>query len=164
MSRMPVDTKRTKDRRPIALASLDALRAEVQRVVAAERAGRVRRAGNWSVGKILGHLAFWQNAAFDGIPGPKPGFVFRLLGPVLLKRLFLRGMPAGFRLPKVEAGTYGVDELSLEEGERRLVASMRRLEQDPIPDRHPVLGRMTRDEWIALHLRHAELHLSFLHL
>jgi hypothetical protein len=27
--------------------------------------------------------------------------------------------------------------------------------------RHPVLGKLTHEEWTQLHLRHAELHLSF---
>ena len=163
MTHMPVDTKRSTDRRTLAFRSFDDLRAEVARLVTAERAGRLRMSGNWSLGTILGHLAFWQNAAFDGIPGPKPGILFRLLGPLVLKRVFLKGMPAGFRLPKVEAGTYGVDELTVDEGGRRLEAAMRRLEHDAVPDRHPILGRMNRDDWITLHLRHAELHLSFLH-
>jgi hypothetical protein len=27
--------------------------------------------------------------------------------------------------------------------------------------RHPVLGKLTHDQWKQIHLRHAELHLSF---
>ena len=28
-------------------------------------------------------------------------------------------------------------------------------------DEHPVLGHLTREEWTQFHLRHAELHMSF---
>lgn len=160
---MAVDTKTTTDRRKISLTSLDDLRAEVKRLAAAERAGRVRRTGNWTTGQVLGHLAFWLNTIFDGIPGPKPPFIIRLLGPILLKRRLLKGLPAGFRMPKVEAGTYGVEPLTVDEGERRMLAAIERLERGTPPDRHVILGRLTKDEWIRCHLRHAELHCSFLH-
>lgn len=161
---MPVDTKRQKDRRAISLTTLDELRAEVRRVAAAERAGKVRRSGNWSVGTILGHLAFWQHTVFDGIPGPTPPLMIRLLGPILLKPMLLKGLPAGFRMPKVEAGTYGCEPMSVDDGERKLLAAIDRLERGTPPPRHAILGKLTREQWIQMHLRHAELHLSFLHV
>jgi hypothetical protein len=160
---MAVDTKTTTDRRKLALTSLEDLRAEVKRLAAAERAGRMRRTGNWTTGQVLGHLAFWLDTVFDGIPGPKPPFFIRLLGPIVLKRMLLKGLPAGFRMPKVRAGTYGVEPLGVDEGERRMLAAIDRLERGAPPDRHAILGRLTREEWIRLHLRHAELHCSFLH-
>ena len=36
-----------------------------------------------------------------------------------------------------------------------------RLRTEKLGARHPVFGRMTDAEWIKLHLRHAELHLSY---
>jgi Protein of unknown function (DUF1569) len=160
---MSVDTKRTADRRRVSLGSLDDLRGEARRVVAAEREGRLRRSGNWTLGQTLGHLAFWLNSVFDGPPGPKPPLFVRILGPILLKRMFLKGLPPGFRMPKVEAGTYGLDLMTADEGERRLLASIDRLERGTPPERHVILGRLTKEQWIQMHLRHAELHLSFLH-
>ena len=37
-----------------------------------------------------------------------------------------------------------------------------RLEKEAPTAPHPFFGKMTREEWIGLHLRHCELHLSFL--
>ncbi len=160
---MSVDTKRSADRRAIALGSLEELRAETRRLAAAERAGRVRRSGNWTTGQVLGHLAFWLNTAFDGPPGPKPPLFLRLLGPIVMKRMFLKGMPAGVRMPRVESGTYGTEDLPIDEAERRMLAAIDRLDRGNPPARHVILGALTKDEWIRLHLRHAELHCSFLH-
>lgn len=160
---MAVNTKRLRDRRTLALDSLDDLRAETKRLAAAERAGRLRRAGNWTTGQILGHIAFWMNAAFDGMPGPMPPLVVRLIGPILIKPLLLWKMPAGVRFPGVEQGTYGVEPISTDEGERRLLAAIDRFERDQLPDRHVAFGRMSREQWTRLQLSHARLHLSFLH-
>jgi hypothetical protein len=158
---MPIDTTKVSNRRAVRLPSLDAYRAEVRRLAAAERAGRVKRLGNWTVGQTFHHLAFWLDTVFDGPPGPPPPWIIRLLGPFLKKR-FLKGLPAGFRMPKVEAGTYGTEVVSLDDGERELLAAIDRLERHVPPPRHFLFGRMSREDWSTMHLRHAELHLSFL--
>lgn len=160
---MAVDTKHANDRRPLQLASLAELRAEIVRLAAAERAGRIRRSGNWTTGQVIGHLALWMNAIFDGMPGPKPPFFVRLLAPILVKPMLLKKMPAGVRIPKAKEGTYGTEDLPIDEAERRMLAAIERLERGTTPERHPVFGRMSREQWITLHLRHAELHCSFLH-
>jgi hypothetical protein len=42
-----------------------------------------------------------------------------------------------------------------------LRAAIDRLNREPKRAPSPVFGKMTREEWDQLHLRHAELHLSF---
>jgi len=44
---------------------------EIDRIAAADRAGRLRRTGNWTAGQTFGHLAAWTNFPYDGYP---PGF------------------------------------------------------------------------------------------
>lgn len=160
---MAVNTKKVRDRRVIVLKTLDDLRVETKRLAAADRAGRLRRVGNWTTGQVLGHVAFWMNAAFDGMPGPSPPFLLRILGPIMVKPMLLWKMPAGVRLPGAEQGTYGVDMISTDEGERRLLAAIDRFERDTLPPRHQAFGRMSPAQWTRLHLNHAMLHFSFLH-
>jgi hypothetical protein len=158
---MAVDTKRVKQRRTIRLSSLDELRSEVRGIATAERDRRVARLGNWSPGQCFDHLATWIDYAYGGQPAlPTPLFL-RLAGP-LLKPVFLsKGFPAGVRFP-VEGGTYGTADLPIDVAERRLCTAIDRLDSTEPPGRHPFLGRMSHEDWRRLHLRHAELHLSFL--
>ncbi|HBS29364.1 MAG TPA: hypothetical protein DEB06_07930 [Phycisphaerales bacterium] len=162
---MPIDTKKA-PRRSLRFASINDLRQELDRVERAHRAGAMRSSGNWSVGKNLGHLAYWIDFSFDG---PPPGFK----KPPLFMRWFFRmgrkmvlngRMPAGVRLGGVPAGTYGTDEMSTEDGLARLRVALDRLEQNTPTQPSPAFGALTRDEWTALHLRHSELHLGFLEL
>ncbi|MFO0829754.1 MAG: DUF1569 domain-containing protein [Phycisphaerales bacterium] len=160
---MAVDTKSVTDRRSLTLNSLQDLRREVERIAASERSGKLRRSGNWSAGQSFHHLATWMGYSYTGPPGPKPPWLLRLMGPVIKRRFLTKGVPAGFRMRNVEGGTYGSEPRSLDEGTREILAAIERLGRERLPDRHALFGRMTPDEWIRLHLKHAELHLSFLH-
>ena len=71
------------------------------------------------------------------------------------------GMPAGFKLPReVEAGAFPLAS-SPQEALEKLRRSAGRVKTEKMTSRHPVLGKMTHEQWTQLHLRHAELHLSF---
>lgn len=159
-----VNTKAVKDRREVRLGSLAELRGEVDRLVAAAEAGQLRAAGNWTPGQIFGHLAAWASYPYEGFPmGPAPLAV--RVAARLMKRRFLRGpLPAGVRIPKAADGTHATEAVALEEGAARLRRAIERLEKRE-PPRHasPVFGPMTVDEVTQGTLRHAELHLSFLH-
>jgi hypothetical protein len=156
-----VDTSRVQRRR-LRFESLAELGAEIDRIVQAEQAGRLRRAGNWTTGQIFGHLAAWINYAYEGYPLKVPFFIRWILR--FKVRQYLRdGMPAGRRIPNVAAGTYGVKPLGTREGEEKLRAALARLACDEPPRfDSPAFGRLSNDDRIALNLRHAELHLGFL--
>jgi hypothetical protein len=51
---------------------------------------------------------------------------------------------------------------STEEGLAALREAVARLQREPHRAKHPVLGDITRDEWNAIHLNHAKLHMGFL--
>ena len=160
-----INTKKVTDRRQLRFESLDDILRDAESLVAAERTGRLRATGNWTLGQALGHLAFWIDAPFDGYPEMKtpPWFMLKLIR--LFKNGFLNNkLPAGVRLPNVEAGTFGVDELPADEGYAALQASLDRLRSQTPTTPNPVLGEMSREEWIKINLRHAELHLSFFHV
>src|SRR5207244_91073 len=62
----PVDTAKIADRRVLRFDSLDQMLAEVDRLVDAERIGRLKRLGNWTLGQTLGHLATWMEFGYTG--------------------------------------------------------------------------------------------------
>ena len=160
-SPVPVDTGKVAARRTLRFESIDQAMAEVERLAEAERAGRLRRLGNWTLGQTLGHLAAWTEYGYTGVPLKVPFFIRWILR--LRKRKFLYGpMRSGVRIPGVEGGTLATDPVPLEEGRERFHRAMERLKAEPPTAPSPVFGRLTHEESIALSLRHAELHLGFL--
>lgn len=157
-----IDTRKVK-RRPLAFVTLKDAMREAEALAAAERAGRLRAKGNWTLGQTMGHLAFWVGCAFDGLPAefrPPPWPVRTLLR--LVRGQVLRGrMPAGFRIGGAAEGTFGIEPMSAEEGLARLRSAYTRLENGSPTKPNPVFGPLTPDQWRAIHLRHAELHLGF---
>lgn len=157
-----VDTGKVTDRRKLEFDNLEQALADARICVQAEKAGKLRRTGNWTTGQLLGHLAFWIDASFDGFDMKMP-FFLKFIGPLMKKMVLKRSSRAGFRLSGAPEGTYGVEVLSTDEGIRRYEAAIRRLLAKCPENPNPVFGKMTYDEWKTLHLRHAETHLSFLH-
>lgn len=157
-----VDTK-SADRRELRYQSVAELTADIDALVAAEKAGTLRQTGNWTLGQALGHLASWINYGYEGFPmGPPPWFV-RIILKMLKKKYLREGMPAGVRIPKTVDGTYGIDLMSAEEGAARLKKALARMRAEEPKYPSPAWGNMPQDERIAINLRHAELHLSFFH-
>jgi hypothetical protein len=158
---VPVDTGKAAGRRMLRFESIDQVLAEVDRLAAPERAGRLRRLGNWTLGQTLGHLAAWTEYGYTGFPLKVPFFIRWMLR--LRKRKVLYGpMRAGVKIPGVEGGTLATDPVPLDEGLERFRRVMERLKSESPTAPSPILGRLTHEESIALTLRHAELHLGFL--
>ena len=150
------------DRRQLRFDSIDAALAEAERLAAADRDGRLKRCGNWTLGQALGHLATWANFAFDGYPdavrAPLP---VRLILRLMRNKILNGGMMTGVRIGKLPGGTLGIDVHSTDEGLSRYRAAMERLRASAPTITNPVFGPLTHEQWIQLNLRHAELHLSF---
>lgn len=163
MTATPVQTK-TAQRRPLRFESFEQMWAEVQRIAAAERDGRLRRTGNWTPGQTLGHLATWANFPYDGYPPTlRPPWLIKVILKTRKAKYLSGSLPAGVRIPKVDGGTVGTEDMSLDEGVARLQKAWARLLAGPPKIDNPIFGPLTHDEWKAINLRHAELHLGFLH-
>lgn len=147
--------------REITLRSWDDLEREIDAVEAADRAGTLQTCGNWSAGKILGHIAAWIDFAFDGYPMNPPWFV-RIIGRMIKGPMLNQSrVKPGFRIRGAPEGTYGVAEMSVPEGAARLRKAIARFHTKQ-PGPNPIFGPLTRDEWTRIHLNHAALHLGFL--
>ncbi|MAT14960.1 MAG: hypothetical protein CMJ46_06790 [Planctomyces sp.] len=116
--------------------------------------------GNWTYSQILTHLYRYINASFDGYPFLLPTPLRRMLH--LARKPILRySFVSGFKIPKKARALEPIDADDLETALDRIHDAIYRL-GDHVPGReNPVLGHLTYDEWIECHLRHAELHMSF---
>lgn len=157
----PVDTTKVTDRRVLHFDSIDQVLAEADRLADAERAGKLKHVGNWTLGQTLGHLACWAEYDYNGFPLKVPFFIRWFLQ--LRKNSFLyKPMEPGMKIPRVAGGTLATDPMPLDEALPRFRRVMERLKTEAPTVPSPVFGKMTHEEWIAMNLRHAELHLGFM--
>lgn len=149
--------------RRLRFESIDSCRAEIQRIVEASAADRLRTAGRWSAGQALAHVAAWIEYAYDGYPIRSAPFFVRWILRMRFRHMLTEGMPRGVRIPGVKDGTVGMEPMEVADAAARLEAALTRLESPEVPRfRHPAFGAMTNAERIQLNLRHAELHLGFI--
>ena len=153
------------ERRLVRFDSSDQLLADVRRLAAAEQEGALLASGNWSLGQALGHLAAWMNYGYDGYPPMlRPPWIIKVLSRVTKKKYLANALKPGFRIPGLPTGTVGDEPLPTPEALARFNTAWARLRNAPPAKPNLLFGVLTHEEWINLHLRHAELHLSFFHL
>ena len=176
-----VDTRRA-ERRALTLASFDDLARELDRIEHAARpeGDGLRVTGNWSAGQILEHIAKAIERSMDGFstlpasmrPAPRgltalsdrPAHARALaaehsLRATLLADSFSPDSP-GFSLPReIDPAMY----VWTNDGAARLRVALARIRDGhPMAKPSPTIGPLSQEEWAALHLRHAALHLSFI--
>jgi hypothetical protein len=154
---MSVDTARVQGRRKLDYASLDEVVTDAERL----SSGTIKTLGNWSPGQIFRHLAIAYNGSIDGFPPAFPWFM-RMIGKAL-KRVFMKNpMPAGLKLPPKFAAVVLPSPTTTEEGLAELRLAVARLARESERAEHPIFGKISKEEWNSLHLKHANLHMGYL--
>lgn len=157
---MSINTKHVK-RRDVRYESLDDAMADMNRLAALERNGKLDALGNWSLGQAIGHLATWAEFAYTPCPVPPPPLLIRLVLPMLRNRFLNKGMPAGVAIPGVEGGTLGTEPMPTAAAIEKFTEVAERLKREAPTQPSPAFGKMSQEDGIKLQLRHSELHLSF---
>ena len=150
----------TANRRSLRIEKLDDVMADVAGLAATEPAGGLRTSGNWTFGQSLNHLATWVDYAYDGLALSVPP-PLKLLLRLVRNQILYKPMRPGSRLPRVEGGTLAIDGVPTAVGIEHFHRSFARLKVEPPTQPHVAFGRLNHDQWIALNLRHSELHLSY---
>ncbi len=160
-----VDTGKVTDRRQLRFESIDDLLADVDRLLEADKRSKLRRTGNWTAGQAFNHLASWIDFAYEGFPPrSKPPWFIRFIIRMKKKKYIHDAMSAGIKIPGVQDGTFATQPMSTQEGADRLRKALARLKNgEPPRFESPAFGPLSEAERLNLNLRHAELHLSFLH-
>lgn len=152
-----INTKTVPGRRTLRFASLDDVVTDAATLVASPG---TRMLGSWPLDKLLMHLATAINHSIDGFSAQAPWFT-RVAAPLIKGSMLNRQMRAGFRLPKRVEPDFFPSAASDQEALDTLRQAVARTKNERMTARHPVLGKLSHEEWTKLHLRHAELHLSF---
>jgi Protein of unknown function (DUF1569) len=154
----PIDTTKVTGRRQLQFDSLQDIVADVEQLA---KAREIRSLGNWSPGQVLKHLTIVMNGSIDGNLAKMPGIIRFIMSLGFKKKFLNKPMSAGFQLPARGAALLP-PPTTWEEGLQGFRDAARRLQTENKRESHPVLGRLTTEEWEQLHCRHSALHLSFL--
>lgn len=156
---MAVNTARVTGRRKLNFADFSQLLADAEHVAKAP----CQTLGNWSVGQILDHLAEAANGPFDGYGGfQAPWYVRKLIIPFVKNNILTKPMSPGFQLPKGAATLLPQPDIDPLDAYARLQAALARFSSETPQYPHPAFGTLALQEWVALTLRHSEMHLSFI--
>ncbi|MFG0314606.1 MAG: DUF1569 domain-containing protein [Phycisphaerales bacterium] len=149
--------------RPRTYENLHELNQELDRFQAAHDSGTLRTTGDWSPGQILEHCSKLMRSSFDGFDAQVP-WVLKLFGSIVFKPLLGRShMKPGIKLPAKARSLLPDEEVPFEQGMGELRNQLQRIaagEQMTHPS--PVLGKMSHEQWIKLHLDHCRLHFGFI--
>jgi hypothetical protein len=139
--------------------TLSDLRCEIERLGTAGN----RTLGRWTVGQIYYHLAAAFEASVDGLPPGYTQVVRCLIRPFRLLVTHIK-FPPCLPIPHAIAKKLSPPaDVDCEEQYKRLIHAVERFDKydGPLPP-HPVLGPLSRQQWIGFHLRHSQHHLSFI--
>lgn len=155
---MTVSTGHVKGRRQLRFETLDDLRREAERVASCPG----KTLGNWTVSQILDHLAKALRINFDGPEARAPWFVRRIIGPLVRNSMLNKGMTAGIAMPKQMSHFLPDADPQTEASLQEYRTQIERLKVTKPILAHAVFGPLSHEDWIRLHLRHGELHFSFI--
>jgi hypothetical protein len=168
MQSAAVDTARVSNRRQVHLATLEDFAAEVDRIVAAAREGKVLPLGNWSPAQVLWHLARFIEFSIDGFPFRYLrglSWITRLLRAVAWKWLIKLALRPGFANPPDAAALEPDTSVTLDDAASYLRQQLARIDRgERMTKACSSEGPYSHEQWIYINLRHAELHLSFLEI
>jgi len=146
---------------PPSFPSADSLEAFATQLEAADRDGRVRRMGNWSPAQAAWHIAEFMRASIDGF-GFRAPLVLRLLVRPLRFMLFSRRpTPRGIPLRGPMEAFIPSPDLTPDEGFGHLRDQLRRMHAGVCcREPSPLFGRLSHEQWMIVHLKHAAHHFA----
>jgi hypothetical protein len=166
MQGFTIDTRHIANRRPVHLQTIDDLVAEVESITTAAAAGKVRALGNWSPAQVLWHIGRFIELSFDGFPfryRRGPAWLTRLFRLLAWRWLIALAFRPGFKNPAEAVVLEPDPSVSLDAAAAYLKRQLARIRNgERMTQECSVDGPYAHEQWVYIHLRHAELHLSFL--
>ena len=162
---MSVAETNNADRRTLTFDTIDDVIGEVNRIQAADANQTLSVSGQWTAGEILTHLSAWIEYGYEGYPMDPAPWIVRQGMKLFLRSILKNGMQPGGEIPGVEGGTTGQIKVATETACQRYLVALNRLSSgEAVKFPSPGFGDMSSQKRVKLNLRHAELHLSFIHL
>ena len=138
---------------------------ELQNFIEMIREDNHETLGTWSAAQNFAHLAGAFEGSMQQLPAGYPKIVRLIVRPfraIITKYRFPPFLP----IPAaIKHRLEPPEDVLFDEQKSRLLTSIREFsskESEHPP--HPVLGKLTREEWLGFHLRHSSHHLSFIRI
>jgi Protein of unknown function (DUF1569) len=155
-------------RKPIHLRSLQELLAETTRIEAYAAAGQVRPLGKWTTAQVFQHLSIFVKGSLDGFSFQYPWHIRALsqfVGCISWRWLMKVAFRPGFTNPVVAQTVEPQSSVTLADAAEFLRCQLGRvLGGEVMTQRSPTGEKLSHEQWVECHLRHAELHLRFLEI
>ena len=155
-----VKTPKVTDRRELHFPSMPDILDDVEYLASGDPP---RTTGNWTGGQIVKHVAMLINFSIDGFPVPKAPLPYRIVGRLKRKRALVEPLGAGLAFPRNFGFLAPSAGVTWEEAVEYLSETMARPSRERMATPHPLLGKLTHEQWEQFHCRHAEMHFSFMH-
>ncbi len=147
------------NRRPLTFRTLEESLQDIQQLSKRE----YTKSKNWDLGQICSHLNKTMRMSFDGADFGLPFFV-----QPFVRQIFMRTVRKGKQYhgaPKAPAQVTPDESVDIEQEIQEYETLVRRLYEDEkeILPKHPIVGKLSPEDWRLFHAWHAAHHLSFLH-
>ncbi len=153
-----MSTTTTSPRRTLSFSDLSQVRTDLEQITSRPHT----TVGGWTAAQIIEHLAKTFTVSVDGI-NFKMGFFIRRIGPFFKNRFINQPMKTGFKMPEMMKPDFMPRaEISLEEALKNYRAAYERFVSATEVQPHGFIGKLTKEEWTKVHLKHSEMHLSFI--
>lgn len=147
--------------RELKFSTLDDILAEAKRIAAQPD---VASRGTWTAAQNIWHVGRFIKAGVEGYPAKVPLFL-KLLGPLMKKQFTTKGFNPGIKLPKQAADHMVAPvETTIQQAMDMLETSVQGAKEKGFLPKNPMMGKMTPQQWVDLHCRHAEMHFGMIEL
>lgn len=152
------DTRQVTDRRELHFSSMSDILDDVEYMAAGDPPGST---GNWTSAQIVRHVGRIIEFSIEGFPVPKAPLPLRIVCRLLRKKLLRDPMKPGVTLPPKFARLLPEDRTTWDEAVDDFRAVMMKLDTRRMTCPSPIFGKLSHEQWVQVHCRHAELHFSF---
>ena len=159
------DTRKVAQRRKLQFHTMHEILRDVEQLgaVTSETGESICADGNWTPAQIVEHVTFFIDGAIDGFDFTAP-LLIRAFARPFKKRILTKPMKPGIKLPANMSVVLPDPETTWEDAVSALRDAVGRIDSgERMTQPSPLLGAMTHEDWVNLHCRHAEMHLSFMH-
>lgn len=152
------DPRQVTDRRELHFASMGDILDDVEYMAAGDPPPST---GNWTSAQIVLHVGRSIDYSIEGFPMPKAPLLLRI-AVRLMRRRFLRDpWKPGVKLSPKYAPLLPEPRTTWDEAVDAFRAVMTKLDTKRMTARSPLFGKLSHEQWVQIHCRHAELHFSY---
>ena len=147
--------------RQLRFETLDDILAEARKIAANPNAPSN---GAWTPAQNVWHVGRFLKAGVEGYPAKVPLFL-KLIGPLLKKQFTTKGFNPGIKLP-AQAANHMVApaDTTMDQAMDMFESAVAGAKAKGFLPKNPMMGKMTQQQWIDLHCRHAEMHFGMIEL